>query len=149
LVSSAEGIGKTLKLRWQALRLPILAALTFGAYFVLMHAASREATFWPLVSARTAGVVAMLIYMLVTHQPGTPPRNAWHLAALGGGLDVTANIMYVLAGQIGRLDVAAVLGSLYPGPTILLAWLVLKEKLNRPQLMGVFLALVAIVLIAM
>jgi drug/metabolite transporter (DMT)-like permease len=148
LVSSAEGIGNTLKLRWAVLRLPILAALTFGAYFVLMHAATRQSTFWPLISARTAGVITLSVYILFTRQPWTPPRRAWLLAALCGVLDVSANAMYVLAGQAGRLDVAAVLGSLYPGMTVLLAWLLLKERLSRPQTVGVLLALIAIVLIA-
>lgn len=148
LVSSAEGVGNTLKLRWTVLRLPVLAALTFGAYFVLMHAASRQSTFWPLISARTTGMVVMTTYVLVLRQPLSPPRNVWRLAVLGGVLDVSANAMYVLAGQAGRLDVAAVLGSLYPGMTVLLAWLLLKEHLSRPQTVGVLLALIAIVLIA-
>ena len=148
MVSSAEGIGNTLKLRWKVLRLPVLAALTFGAYFVLMHAATRQSTYWPLVCARTAGVLTLVIYILFTRQAWTPPRGVWPLAATCGVLDVTANIMYVLAGQAGRLDVAAVLGSLYPGITVLLAWLLLKERLSRPQTVGVLLALIAIVLIA-
>ncbi len=148
LVSSAEGIGKTLKLRWAVLRLPVLAAITFGAYFVLMHAATRQSTYWPLISARTAGVITLVVYILFTRQSWTPPPKVWPLAALCGVLDVSANAMYVLAGQAGRLDVAAVLGSLYPGMTVLLAWLLLKEHLTRPQTVGVLLALIAIVLIA-
>jgi drug/metabolite transporter (DMT)-like permease len=52
-----------------------------------------------------------------------------------------------LAGQTGRLDVAAVLSSLYPGTTVLLAWLILKEKINKIQWLGIFAALGAIVLL--
>jgi len=148
LVSSGEGLGNTLKLRWKVLRLPVMAALMFGAYFVLMHAASREATFWPLIAARTTGVAVMLAYVLAARQPAAPPSRIWPLAMLGGILDVAANAMYVLAGQSGRLDMAAVLGSLYPGTTVLLAWLLLKEKLKSPQMAGVLSALVAIILIA-
>jgi len=149
LISSGEGIGSTLKLRWAALRLPVQAAIAFGLYFVLMHAASQEATFWPLVSARLGGIITLLFYVLRKHQALTPPHRVWPLAALCGVLDVLANTMYVLAGQAGRLDMAAVLGSLYPGVTVALAWLLLKERINRLQVIGIFAALVAITLIAL
>jgi drug/metabolite transporter (DMT)-like permease len=64
-------------------------------------------------------------------------------------LDVTANGLYILASQTGRLDVAAVLGSLYPGMTVLLAGLLLKERVNRLQMTGILVALAAIGLIAL
>ena len=128
------------------LRLPLLSGLFFGLYFLTLHRATLNAFFWPLAAARFAGFAALGLYALVTRQPGLPPRDLWGFSIVNGVLDIGGNAFYVLAAQSGRLDVAAVLSALYPASTVLLAWIVLKERITRLQIFGVLLAFIAIVL---
>lgn len=125
-----------------------LAGLGFGLYFVLIDQATDAGVFWNLAFARTMGGLLLLGIVLATHKPLLPGRAVWPLNIGAGVLDAGGNLFFALAALAGRLDVAAVLASLYPGMTVLLAWAVLGERLNRPQTIGVAAALVAIVLIA-
>ena len=128
------------------LRLPLLSGLFFGCYFLIIHRATLHAFFWPLVAARLAGFVMFGLFALFTRQPALPPREVWGLCIVNGMIDIAGNGFYVLSAQAGRLDVAAVLGALYPASTVLLAWVVLKERINWLQALGVVLAFIAIVL---
>ena len=128
------------------LRLSLLSGLFFGLYFLVIHRATLNAFFWPLAAARFAGFVAFGLYALIARQPALPPRDIWGLCVVNGIMDIGGNAFYVLAAQAGRIDVAAVLGALYPASTVLLAWIVLKERLTWLQTFGVFLAFAAIVL---
>ncbi len=146
LIAHGEGGTENAAIRLNEITLPLIAGVVFGLYFVFMHQASREVIFWPIVASRLTSMVGILGYALVTRQPWRPQRNNWLLIALSGILDASGNAFYVLSGQAGRLDVSAVLGSLYPGSTVLLAGFFLHERLNRLQLAGILAALTAIVL---
>jgi len=128
---------------------PLMAGIFFGFYFVAIHEATQYAFFWPIVSARLAGTLVMLVYAAIQRGPAMPERSLWPLVILGGMLDVLGNAFYILAARTGRLDVAAVLGSLYPGSTVILAAILLKEKISRWQGFGILLALAAIVLLTL
>ena len=134
------------RLHFSDLRLPLLSGIFFGFYFVLINNATQHAFFWPLISARSAGFIALGLYALITRQPALPPLNLWGYSALNGLIDIAGNAFYVLAAHIGRIDVAAVLGALYPASTVFLAYFFLKEKISRIQALGIVLAFIAIVL---
>jgi drug/metabolite transporter (DMT)-like permease len=145
-ISLPEGSPKSLRVRLADLGLPLIAGVGFGVYLILIHRGSQVGLFWPMIASRSTGVLTMVVYMLVMRHSFVPARPAWSLFILNGLLDVTGNGFYILSGQAGRMDIAAVLASLYPGATVLLAGLFLHERLGRLQWAGILVALLAIVL---
>ena len=130
------------------LKLPLIAGIGFGSYFIFMHeATSTGSTIWPMVASRSGGLILITVYMLVTRSSWkVEDASAWPIITLNGILDISGNVFFILAGQMGRLDVAAVLSSLFPGATVILAWIFLKERLSHNQWIGIAAALTAIVL---
>ncbi|OGO37351.1 MAG: hypothetical protein A2W35_02385 [Chloroflexi bacterium RBG_16_57_11] len=147
MIARGEGGFQPRRLRLEHIRLPILSGVVFGLFFVLLHQASQESLFWPIIATRLASITFLFGFAALTRQQWKPQRALWPMIALCGLLDTTGNGLYVLSGQLGRMDVAAALSSLYPAATVALAWLVLKERIARPQMVGIFSALLAIVLI--
>jgi drug/metabolite transporter (DMT)-like permease len=149
LIARGEGGESSRRLRLEHIRLPFLAGIVFGLFFVLLHQASQESFYWPIIATRMASITFLIGFAALTRQKWTPQRALWPMIVLCGLLDTAGNGLYVLSGQLGRMDVAAVISSLYPAATVALAWLVLKERIARPQMVGIFSALVAIVLITL
>jgi len=145
LISREEGNHNRILTHLSELRLPLLAGIGFGTYFILVHEAAQDSTYWTLLASRIGGVLVMVVFMITRRKNWRVSREVWPLIALNGFLDITANGFYILASQTGRLDVAAVLSSLYPAATVLLAALLLKERLARSQAIGISMALVAII----
>jgi drug/metabolite transporter (DMT)-like permease len=129
------------------LRLPILAGIGFGCYFIFIHYASADSVsvVWTMVASRAAGTLMLLFVVLIRRDPFTVVRNAWLTVFLNATLDMGGNFFYILASQVGRLDVSAVLSSLFPGSTVLLASIILKEHISKKQWLGILSALTAIV----
>jgi drug/metabolite transporter (DMT)-like permease len=96
-----------------------------------------------------ASTLFMLTLTLVTRRATLPSARALPLMVATGILDTGGNALFVLATQAGRLDMAAVLSSLYPASTVILARLVLGERVTRLQAVGIVAVLVAVVLIAL
>lgn len=128
--------------------LAVGAGIAFGLVFVLLSATDEESGFWPLLGGRTVSVTLVCLWLLRTRTP-LLPRPGTRLVVLGAGLlDVTANGLYLLAVREGLLSVVAVLSSLYPAATVVLARVVLGERLRPAQLAGLGLGLAGVTLIA-
>ncbi|MFL5691122.1 MAG: EamA family transporter [Ktedonobacteraceae bacterium] len=104
--------------------------------------------FWPLAAARVTSFLFTLALVLMRRQEILPKLTTFPLVLLAGVLDVAGNAFFVMATHTGRLDVAAILSSLYPAATVLLAWILLRERVSRWQGLGILLALIAIPLIS-
>jgi uncharacterized membrane protein len=148
LVSQSEDGVKDILSHLSDLKLPMLAGVGFGLYFILMHeATSSGATIWPMLASRTGGTLLIAAYIFISRTSfRVEDKSAWTFLILNGFFDIAGNVFFILSGQAGRLDVASVLSSLFSGVTVMLAWIFLKERLTRGQWLGVVSALVAIVL---
>ncbi|HEY7291006.1 MAG TPA: DMT family transporter [Vicinamibacterales bacterium] len=133
--------------RPRELGLPVLAGAGFGLFILIIGRASGTAVFWPLVAARVASLTILPLIALAGRQSLRLPARALLPVVIAGIFDAGGNAFLVMAAHAGRLDVAAVLSSLYPAGTVLLAWIVLKEQITRWQLTGLLTAGAAIVAI--
>jgi drug/metabolite transporter (DMT)-like permease len=129
------------------LGLSILAGAGFGLFFVCIDRISGEAILLPLIAARITSVTIIGSVLLARHQMAVPPRHQLVFIALAGCLDVAGNAFFALASRLGRLDVSAVLASMYPVTTVMLARCFLNERLQRQQRIGLLAACAALVLI--
>jgi drug/metabolite transporter (DMT)-like permease len=127
------------------------SGVAFGLFFLLIRNAGQSGELWPVAAGRVGEVVAVLAAAAVLRR-GVLPRGADRrlvlAAACAGVIDVVANICYVAATRTGLFGLAVVLASLYPGVTVLLARVVLGERLGRWQRVGLGLAAIGILLIA-
>lgn len=131
------------------LTLPTVAGVCFGGALILIDRANDVSALWPLVAARATSITFLIAFVLLTKRQWRPAgAGSYAPILLAGLLDVGGNLLYSLAAQTGHLAEAAVLSSLYPAATVILAWGILKERLLAPQKAGVVVALVAIALIA-
>jgi drug/metabolite transporter (DMT)-like permease len=128
------------------LQLSFVAGVLIGIFLIMMHKGGQRAVLWPIIANRTGGVLLLLPFFLLKRSSHVGDVFSVLIVALLVVFDVGGTIAYVRAGQTGRLDVAAVLSSLYPGMTVFLSWLLLHEKVTRTNLVGVVVALCAIML---
>jgi len=128
--------------------LTVGSGVAFGLNFVLIHQAPVEAKLWPLVFARLSATVLVVVIAALSKNLRPPGGVALRLALAAALLDTGANIAMLLALQASLLSLAGVLMSLYPAATVLLAIVVLRERVTRSQAFGMVLALAAVAMIA-
>jgi drug/metabolite transporter (DMT)-like permease len=146
MISQSHAAAET-KTPVRALMLGSCAGIGFGAQLILFKMAAAGGLLWGLTSGRIAGSVAILLTVAVARPKGRL-SGFWLAGIVSGTLDTIGNLFYMQASQIGRLDVAAVICSMYPAGTILLAGIVLRERPTAKQLAGMGLALAAVALLS-
>lgn len=147
-----------------ALLFGAISGAGFGLQLILLKFAAKDGVLWALTSARMGGVLSMSVILVfawprhVAHGSGDTARNPirkriwtgfWGIGILAGALDTIGNVGYTIAAHTGRLDLAAMVSSLYPGFTILLAALILREWPTRRQTLGMAIALASVVLLSL
>jgi drug/metabolite transporter (DMT)-like permease len=132
----------------RGLGLAAFAAFAFGAFFVLIAPAAESSVLWAGLSTRVASVPVLLAVCLGLRASVRVDGGVWPLLIPAGALDIAANVAYAEATQHGLLSIVAVLSGLYPVATVILAQIVLKERLSQGQAVGVMAALVGVGFIA-
>jgi len=150
---SSEGIGRgrpASRPGGRGLLLGVAGGLAFGLFFLFLRYAGASGVLWPSAVARITG--ALVVTGAVAWLGGQAWRSLspWLLAAaiVSGVLDAAANVCYVAATRDGLFGIAVVLTSLYPGITVLLARVVLRERMRLPQVAGLLLAVAGIALVS-
>jgi drug/metabolite transporter (DMT)-like permease len=128
--------------------LAFLAGCCFGGFLVFSKLAGELGLFWILAIIRAASLLLILCVAGVSRVEWAPKREQLFVSCLAGVFDGLGNLFYVLATQSGRLDVSAVLSSLYSAVTVVLAFIFLGERVGWLQGAGIVAALAAILLLA-
>lgn len=149
VVAVSQGTGRAAPLPARALAMSLLAGTGFGLYFVFLARAGDHSGMWPLLISRLVSAVLIMPIALRRRAVQRLGGQVLALALAAGALDASANLAFLLASRHGLLSIAAVLTSLYPAVTVLLAIGLLRERPSTVQQFGLLAAAVAIVLITL
>lgn len=129
--------------------LAVGAGAAFGVVFVLLGGLGDDAGLWPVLVQRSASVPTLLAVATLARLPLRASAADLRLIVPAGLCDAVANVLFVLAARAGALSVVGVVSSLYPAATVLLAGVVLKERVTPSQGAGLLLAAGGVVLLAL
>jgi drug/metabolite transporter (DMT)-like permease len=144
LVSQERG---TTSVARKGIGIAFLSGVAIGFFFLALARTAPAAGMWPLVASRAISLVLFGGLGLAAAQPMMMASPVARIAIGGGVVDMAANALYLAATRYGALSIVVTLASLYPASTVILARVVLGERLSRWQIAGVVCALGAIVLI--
>ncbi len=133
----------------RALIFAVLAGVSFGAFLALLAQTSADAGIWPLVFARCASVAVLISYARARGLALRIGPGVTQLAVGVGVLDMAANTAFLLAIANGQLAVTGLLASLSPLGTVLLARIILRERLRGLQRLGTAMAMGSVVLLTL
>ncbi|HLH58043.1 MAG TPA: DMT family transporter [Streptosporangiaceae bacterium] len=151
LVSLERGTGeRTAKARLRGLGYGVASGALFGLFFLFFRAAGASGVLWPVAAARVTGsLVAFGACAASRIRPAWwgSARGVLPMALASGVVDASANVSYVLATRLGVFGIAVVITALYPGVTVLLARVILGERMRWVQRVGLVLAGLGVALV--
>jgi drug/metabolite transporter (DMT)-like permease len=128
--------------------LGLMGGIGIGVYSVAVSRVGDGLVFGPLFVARVVATIVFIVVISVTRGEWRIPRPSWGIVAGVGLIDLLGNASFVAATQVGDLAVATVLGSLYPITTVVLAAIILRERITPRHAIGIATAAIAIGCIA-
>ena len=132
---------------WTTIILGVSAGLGFGFWYILIAQVDKAFVYWPLASTRL-GIFLFVLLLLKNKKLGISPRNKLHYSLIAGLLDCIGALLFVFASHHARVDIAAVLSSLYPVATILCATLISRETINPNQWLGIIVCFCGVMLLS-
>jgi drug/metabolite transporter (DMT)-like permease len=144
LISRSEaGMGRP-----EGIGMAVLSGIGFAGFYLCIHQAGNASALWIAACSRSASLLVTAAFVLFGRHLRAVPTPVLGLAIVCGVLDVSGTAVFIRASQIGRLDDAVVLSSLYPAVTVLLARFFLHEHFSRARTIGMVAALAAVPMIA-
>jgi uncharacterized membrane protein len=144
LISRSEGGAG----RPEGIGMAVLAGIGFAGFYLCIHQAGGTSALWIATCSRTGSLLVTGCIVLFGRHLRAVAAPVLGIAVVAGILDITGTAVFIRASQIGRLDDAVVLSSLYPAVTVLLARFFLHEHFSRSRTIGMVAALVAVPMIA-
>jgi len=124
------------------------SGVCFGAFFILIDQTNSDSGFWPLLSGRVVSLPLLVVLLAMFRRQIVPTRESLNAGVTSGILDTTANAFFIVAVREGLISLVAPIAALYPATTVLMARIVLQERVHRLQLLGLVLALFGVMLIS-
>ena len=144
LISRAEGDTG----RPEGLGMAVLAGIGFAGFYLCIHQAGDASALWVSACSRVGSLLVTGAIVLFGRYLRAVAAPVLAIAMIAGILDITGSAVFIRAAQIGRLDDAVVLSSLYPAVTVVLARIFLHEHFSRARTIGMVAALAAVPMIA-
>ncbi len=144
LISRTEGDAG----RPEGLGMAVLAGIGFAGFYLCVHQAGNSSPLWIAACSRSGALLVTGSIVLFGRHLRAMPMPVLGIAVVAGILDISGSAVFIRASQIGRLDDAVVLSSLYPAITVLLARIFLHEHFSRARTLGMVAALAAVPMIA-